>query len=1171
MKRVRYSLLTLSITSLISLSAAISVGPSGSGVLTFDTQPTASEWSTLSGTGVPGDYSDTATLDAQVQTLSAGDITATLGSSGTQPPSANAIARRNTNNLNLQSRPNGAGYIALLATLQNDTGETASFVNVSYTFGLDVAADASAVEEIPGFRAFYSLTGAAGSWQPIPAFSTGTPGELSASLNVGSWANGASLYLLWIDDDAEAATTAPNVEGAYTIDNFEAKASAGREPLLSTFTFSPLGFNAQITDGAAPRTINQASLAVTLNGAAITPQITKTGDLYDLTLTGAALPEGSTNVVQFTYADNGNPPRTNTISRTFVVAPYTIIPASYAVTGVDTTKPGFKARIHQIPVARGPGDQNSIANAERQLADAILDLATGQPYPNEADLSLAVNGLFEVPGVINWSQDAPTAIGNFSEASTPPAPDDPIPGIPGVSFSTDNIAAEILTFLDLKAGYYRMGVNSDDGFKVTVGPNPRDVFALVLGSFNTGRGVADTVFDFVVEADGIYPFRLAWWEGGSDAAVEWFTVDSAGGRHLINATSDPASIKAYREGPAAPVFVKSASPFPFVTNALPNAVINIVLSDSATQVQPGTVQLFFDGQSVNATVTKPAGSPDTTITYDPPGNLEPEAIIPIRLVYGDNASPSVVRTNEYTIQIKPVVLVGIDETTVWRYENNGLDLGTAWKEKDFNDSAWPQGPALLAAESGATAEPIRTPIVRSSPEGVQIVTDYFRTHFNFTGNPAAVQLLLNHVVDDGVVFYLNGIEVHRFGAAANVVVTNGTFFSGHENVYEGPFAISSSSLVQGDNVLAAEVHQSDLGSSDSVFGAELLQMTLTNVPPTTVDSITPVPDATNVKPDAPIEIVLVDGTRQILTNSIQLTVNGQPVTPVISKPAGGISTRITYNAPTNYPPDALVAVKLTFSDSATPANVTTRDFSFRVEPTYDVIFGIDEQKTWKYMNTGQNLGTAWKEKNFDDSSWPEGPALLAAETGATVEPIRTELVRQSPEGAQIVTDYFRTHFNFTGDPATARLRIRHVVDDGVVFYLNGTEVHRFGLAEGVPFDNGTFFGGHENAYAGPFDIPTGSLVQGDNVLAAEVHQSDLGSSDLVFGAELQLVTSAPPAEQPAFSSVTRSQGNLVLEWAGGGVLQSSETATGGWTDVPNSTSPYTSPISGNTRFFRIRQ
>ena len=43
------------------------------------------------------------------------------------------------------------------------------------------------------------------------------------------------------------------------------------------------------------------------------------------------------------------------------------------------------------------------------------------------------------------------------------------------------------------------------------------------------------------------------------------------------------------------------------------------------------------------------------------------------------------------------------------------------------------------------------------------------------------------------------------------------------------------------------------------------------------------------------------------------------------------------------------------------------------------------------------------------------------------------------------------------------------------------------------------------AYEGPFIVPSTWLKAGDNVLAAEVHQNNAGSSDIVFGLALDTV------------------------------------------------------------------
>ena len=151
--------------------------------------------------------------------------------------------------------------------------------------------------------------------------------------------------------------------------------------------------------------------------------------------------------------------------------------------------------------------------------------------------------------------------GNFT-------PDDQMPGLDPAATFTDNTAAEVLAYLDLPAGTTTMGVNSDDGFRVTIGGGaPQDKFNGVnVGQFDGGRGAADTLFTFSVTQAGIYAARMIWENGGGDANVEWFTVSSDGTtKVLVNDTAN-GGIKAYRA-------VTMPSPKAYVRTALPLVVV----------------------------------------------------------------------------------------------------------------------------------------------------------------------------------------------------------------------------------------------------------------------------------------------------------------------------------------------------------------------------------------------------------------------------------------------------------------------------------------------------------------------------------------------------------------------------------------------------------------------
>lgn len=159
--------------------------------------------------------------------------------------------------------------------------------------------------------------------------------------------------------------------------------------------------------------------------------------------------------------------------------------------------------------------------------------------------------------------------------------------------------------------------------------------------------------------------------------------------------------------------------------------------------------------------------------------------------------------------------------------------------------------------------------------------------------------------------------------------------------------------------------------------------------------------------------------------------------------------------------------------------------------------------SWKYEQSGTDLGTAWRQPGYNDATWPAGAALLYVEDAAL------PAAKNTPLTLGRTTYYFRKSFNFTGNPATTSLSAHLVIDDGAVVYLNGVEVLRLGMPPGTitysTFANRTV----DNAvYEGSFDLPNTALVQGVNVIAVEVHQINAGSSDIVFGMTLDATSNA---------------------------------------------------------------
>ena len=92
------------------------------------------------------------------------------------------------------------------------------------------------------------------------------------------------------------------------------------------------------------------------------------------------------------------------------------------------------------------------------------------------------------------------------------------------------------------------------------------------------------------------------------------------------------------------------------------------------------------------------------------------------------------------------------------------------------------------------------------------------------------------------------------------------------------------------------------------------------------------------------------------------------------------------------------------------------------------------------------------------------------------------------------------------------LTVRVRRDDGVVLYVNGTQVARSNMPGGTirynTLASTPLSGGSETTFV---TIPiAASLVKGTNVIAAEVHQVERSSSDIVFDLELTGIGNTGP-------------------------------------------------------------
>jgi hypothetical protein len=232
--------------------------------------------------------------------------------------------------------------------------------------------------------------------------------------------------------------------------------------------------------------------------------------------------------------------------------------------------------------------------------------------------------------------------------------------------------------------------------------------------------------------------------------------------------------------------------------------------------------------------------------------------------------------------------------------------------------------------------------------------------------------------------------------------------------------------------------------------------------------------------------------------------------------------------------------------------------------------------TWRYNDIELSaLPPEWITLDYDDDPnqrpyhWAEGQGAFAFShsTGFNpCSPVRTAL------SLGPTTYYFRKRFYSAQTyPTNAMVALRHLVDDGAVFYLNGAEIHRVNLPSG-PISYGT----RAPAPIGDALCVSNTLfvahqiVQGTNILAVEVHQAfdAAGTTDVAFDADFTVLfhrTPQLPQLQIAYTAT-----NAILTWESDWVLESAQSISGLWSTVETLGNTYVTPLhDASRRFFRL--
>jgi Bacterial Ig-like domain/Immunoglobulin I-set domain len=195
---------------------------------------------------------------------------------------------------------------------------------------------------------------------------------------------------------------------------------------------------------------------------------------------------------------------------------------------------------------------------------------------------------------------------------------------------------------------------------------------------------------------------------------------------------------------------------------------------------------------------------------DDTGYVSVEFVVNGGLVYTLASAPTAPATN-----LTLVALSG----SAWQVNASGTDLSTNWLDQAYDDSAagWTTGHGLFGYTTSPGSYPTINTVLSSGP-----TTYYFRTHFQWTNDPANVAFIVTNYLSDGAVYYLNGSEVRRVRMSAGAIAYSTTAAAtnspvGHPDV----FSVDGAALQDGDNIMEVETHQAAGSSADMVLGLSL--------------------------------------------------------------------------------------------------------------------------------------------------------------------------------------------------------------------------------------------------------------------------------------------------------------------------------------------------------------
>jgi hypothetical protein len=693
-----------------------------------------------------------------------------------------------------------------------------------------------------------------------------------------------------------------------------------------------------------------------------------------------------------------------------------------------------------------------------------------------------------------------------------------------------------------------------------------------------------------------------------------FAFGARTGGSFDNHWVDDISIATVTTGPTAPK-VSQATPQGLGVPA--TAVVTATIEDSATKVAAGSVQLRLNGTVVSAQVATSGSA--TTVTYDPPGLLPSGSTNQVELRFKDTANPPVEQVFAWTFvaeayrsldAARAIPAAQIDKT------QRGFTVRTVKARMDsvFVTSSAPYE-ALLAgtAIDGATGKPYENMADLSAfgPDGLFVeeetinYEDMGGTAGNFLddrrtpGMPGtdgisdryALEILtylelpaglvtLGVNSDDGfrllsgtpdprsaLSLLLGDFEGGR-GASdtlCSFVVEQAGIYPIRLFYYDG----TSTGSVEFFSVMpdGSKVLVNDPNTAGAIKAYRARAGTAPALPPFLL-SAAPAPGEVNVSIKPKVDLLIRDTTLALDPASVQVSLNGTPVTATVTKTGG--DTLVSFRPSASLPGKTPATVKVSYRDTGANAQTVTQEWRFTTAEATATATGMTAVKINFQNSTSEGFpgylpdnGVAFADRgNGFSYGWNKDNSANARN-------------RNQTDKALAPDERYDT-FNHMQKPGGPWIWEIAVPNGTYEVSIVGGESNNFDQTIRIKAEDVLVVNGVPCTTTERFRDGKAKVKVEDGRLSVSASEADGAVNCKIAFLEIfaEEISADLPAK-PVAITVTRNGDNLVISWpadAVGFTLESSPSLGGAWTAVGGVTGNSASlPAQAAQQFYRLKK